>query len=115
MENTWPMASRSSAPIPNLAALNSAVAFCATSRPVSVMTARVPRPSLGLGSRRTRPAASRRSITLVTDVACTCRRSPIFDSGSEPSCEYVSSTSASYRLKVTPYGRSIESSSAIRI
>ena len=59
------------------------------------MTANAPRPSRGFGSRRTRPAASSRSITLVTDVACTCNRSPILDSGNDPCCENVSSTSAS--------------------
>ena len=87
----------------------------ATRRPSSVRTARVPRPSRGLGSRRTMPEASSRSIRFVTLVACTCSRSPILDSGSAPVEEKVSSTSASYRAKVRLKGRSEASRPAIRI
>src|SRR3954451_8445431 len=107
--------SRLSAVVANRELLNSTVASSAILRPSSVITASVPRPSRGLGSRRTRPAAASRSITFVTEVACTCNRSPILESGSAPSCEWTSSTSASYRLNVIPYGRSIASSSAMRI
>ena len=64
-------------------------------RPSSVITASVPRPSRGLGSRRTSPAASSRSMTLVTDVAWTCSRSPILDSGKAPFLAKESRTSAS--------------------
>ena len=41
------------------------------------------------------PAASSRCTIEVTDVGCTCSRSPILPSGSEPREEKTSSTSAS--------------------
>ncbi len=51
----------------------------------------------------------------MTDVACTCKRSPIFDSGSAPARLNDSSTRASYRLNVIPKGRNTASSWPSRI
>src|SRR3954447_7732187 len=79
------------------------------------MEASVPRPSLGLGRLATRPDLTSRSTVLVTDVGCTMSRSPIFDIASSPSLEKVSSTSASYRANVSPYGLTTASTSASRI
>ncbi|CAM5460510.1 hypothetical protein SVIOM74S_03869 [Streptomyces violarus] len=63
----------------------------------------------------TRPDFTSRSTVLVTEVGCTISRSPILDIGSSPALEKVSSTSASYRAKVRPYGLTTASTSASRI
>ena len=51
--------------------------------------------SVGCGTRRRKPWASRRSTMLVTDVGWIISRSPIFPRGSDPLRENCRSTSAS--------------------
>src|SRR5215472_1518233 len=108
--NSSPSSGESYPAIPNRAAIRSAVERVTTSRPPGVISASVPRPSRGLGRRRTRPSRSSRSTVLVTLVGCTMSRSPITRSGSAPVRLNASSTSASYLAKVSRYGRSSPSS-----
>jgi hypothetical protein len=81
--------------MPKSRSVSAAVASSTTRRPSSVIAASTPRPSAGLGRRVTYPAATRRSIALVTLVGCTINRLPITLSGSSPRRLKVSSTSTS--------------------
>ena len=65
--------------------------------------------------RATSPAASSRSIALVTLAGCTCRRSPMRDNGNWPLREKSSSISTSNRENVNPNGASVASTRASRI
>ena len=53
-------------------------------RPAGVISARVVRPSVGCGTRRSRPCCSKRSTALVTLVGWTWSREPSLLSGNEP-------------------------------
>ena len=93
---------RTSSERANCAATIASVACCTTSRPRGVIAASTARPSSGCVSARISSAFSSRLTSGVTEVACTCSRSPILPSGSAPRRENDSSTRTSYRAKVRP-------------
>ena len=87
--------SSSSPTSPKSTAVTDAVAAAHSSRPASVISTSVVRPSVGCGRRTTRPEPWRRSTMLVIDVGCSCSRSPMIRIGSAPDRENRRSTSAS--------------------
>ena len=76
------------------------VASSTVERPMSVICTSVVRPSVGCGSRRTRPSASRRRMACVTLVTWTCNTSDALVMGSAPVRLKANSRNSSKREKL---------------
>ncbi len=84
----------------NTWSLSVTVASSTVERPNSVICTSVVRPSVGCGTRLTRPSASSRRMAWVTLVTCTCNRSEALVMGSAPERLKASSRSSSNREKL---------------
>src|SRR5271166_4436491 len=91
------------------------VASSTVVRPKSVIRTNVVRPSVGCGTRSTRPAASSSRIACVTLVTCTCSRSEALVIGRAPERLNANSRKSSKREKLRSWGRNAFSTRASRI